>query len=124
QAEQHEFDDAVRQALQHSGFQAILREPRVLEVSRSGETGLVFCANVQRPGRDEATDVRVLLTALRLAEAGGFPGVLVISNLKYVSRPAYRFLEETTSSLRLVQRFELQRWVAWEVPLRDALVAA
>ncbi|MGW7605274.1 hypothetical protein [Streptomyces antimycoticus] len=122
--EQHEFDDAVRQALEGSGFQASLREPRVLQVSRDGATGLVFCANVQRPSLDERTDVRMLLTAQRMAKASGVRGVLVVSNLQYVSMPAYRLLQEATPSVRMVQRFALQRWVEWDMPLRNVLVSA
>ncbi|MFE5095957.1 hypothetical protein ACFRCI_37850 [Streptomyces sp. NPDC056638] len=121
-AEQDEFDDAIRQALERSGFQASSREPRTIEVTSDGETGLVFCANVQHPACDETTDVRVILTAQRLATANGLRGVVVISNLRYISRAANMLCEGTTPSVRLMQRFELQRWVEWGVPLRNVLV--
>lgn len=123
-ASQPEFDDAIRQALQRLGYQAQSREPRVLEVTRDGATGLVFCANIQRPKYDEANDVRMILTAQRLAKASGFDGVLIVSNLKYVSRPAHRLLQEAPPSVQMMQRFELQRWIEWGMPLRRGVVPA
>lgn len=122
--EQQEFDDAVRQALEHTGLQVSSRGPRILEVSRDGAKGLVFCANTQRPARDETTHIRMIIAAQRLARTGDLARVLVISNDKYISRPAHRLCEEDTPSVVLVQRFELQRWIEWGIPLRNWLVSA
>jgi hypothetical protein len=122
--EQQEFDGAVRQALEHAGLQVFPRGPRILEVSRDGEKGLVFCANTQRPAQDETTHIRMIIAAQRLARASDLDRVLVVSNVRYVSRPAYRLCEEETPSVVLVQRFELQRWIEWGIPLRNGLVSA
>ncbi|OIJ95439.1 hypothetical protein BIV24_09170 [Streptomyces colonosanans] len=122
--EQHEFNVTVLQALKRSGFQVHSRGPRVLEVSRDGGEGLVYCAHVQHPGHNETTDVRTMLTAQRLAETRGFPGVLLVTNLRYLSRPAYRLLQEWDDNFRIVQRFDLQQWLGWDVPLRSLLGSA
>nr|WP_172682184.1 hypothetical protein [Streptomyces violaceoruber] len=118
-----QFDLAVRQALEQSGFKTALRGPRTIEAAtRDGALGLIFCASVQNPAPDATTDVRAILTARRLAAALEL-GVLVISNLKFISRPANSLLNETTS-VRLVQRLQLQEWIEWGVPVQDVLVSA
>ncbi|MEU9061744.1 hypothetical protein AB0D13_23495 [Streptomyces sp. NPDC048430] len=114
-----EFDEAIRLALVRAGFQASARGPRAIGVTRDGETGVVFCASVQRPMRDESDGIRMMLRAQRLADGMGFDAVLVISNLRYISLPANRHIEESTPTVHLVQRFELQRWIEWGIPLES-----
>jgi hypothetical protein len=120
--EQSEFDDAVRNALEHEGFRVLVREPRVLEVNGPGNLhGLVFCANVQRPARDTETDVRMFLAAQRQARATGIDNLMIATNVRYVSRPALRLLD--ASDIRLVQRSQLQRWIEWGLPLLNGKAA-
>ncbi|MFE5199889.1 restriction endonuclease [Streptomyces sp. NPDC056601] len=118
---QEDFDDAIRQALENSGFQTSSREARVIDVTRGGGKGLVFCANVQNPASSDTTDVRAILTAQRLALSSSLAKVLVVTNQQYISRAADRLTVETSPSIRLIQRFELQQWVEWGMPLRDVL---
>ncbi|MEU8764602.1 restriction endonuclease [Streptomyces sp. NPDC048659] len=115
--DQQEFDRAIQDALERSGFHVTSNKPAVLEVSRETETGLVICANSRNPARDQKTDIERIVDAQRLAEERGASGVLVISNLRYVSHPAHRLLQDVKPKIRLVQRFGLQQWIEWGMPL-------
>lgn len=122
--EQDAFDDAIKQALERSGFQASWRQARVIEVTDDGEAGLVYCANVNRPAREDLTQVRAILTAQRLARQRDLRRVMVVTNQRFISRLANRLMDKTTPSVVLVQRFALQQWLEWGMPLRDVLAAA
>ncbi|GAA2418016.1 hypothetical protein GCM10010388_00950 [Streptomyces mauvecolor] len=117
--EQHEFDDAVRRAFESDGFHAASLNPRILEISRDGVTGLVFCDHVRFPAPDAQTDVRTIVTAQRLASERDDDSIVVISNLAYISRSANRHCADSSPAIELVQRPELQQWIEWGVPLRN-----
>ncbi|MFF2902422.1 hypothetical protein [Streptomyces sp. NPDC057966] len=118
---QDEFDDVIRETFERAGILTTRLGPRAIEITKNGTTGLAFCANVQNPGPHETIDVRMILTAQRLASADNFQALLVISNLRHASRVASRIIEDRTPSARLMQRHGLQRWVEWGMPLRSAL---
>lgn len=113
-----QFDEVIRQALRRSGFQTTDRGCRITEISRGTKKELVYSAHVQQPKHNEATDLRSMVRAQHVAEAEGFDDVWAITNLKFISTPAKRHIEETAPTVRLVQRPELQRWIQWEMPLR------
>ncbi|MFC8793363.1 hypothetical protein [Streptomyces cinereoruber] len=101
--EQAEFDLVIQGALERSGFQVTSSEPAVLEATDSaGGAGLVICLNSQNPARDEKTNVEQIAKAQRLAEEHGAVSVLLISNLRYLSHPAYRLLEGLKSKVHLI----------------------
>ncbi|MFI8164089.1 hypothetical protein ACIF6I_33405 [Streptomyces microflavus] len=114
-----QFDEVIREALERSGFRTKSCGPRLTEISREDETRLVYSDHVQDPKADETTDLRSMVRAQRAAEASGFDAVLTITNLKYISHPAQRHIENTAPTVHLVQRRELQRWVQWEMPLEN-----
>lgn len=113
-----QFDEVLRQALRRSGFQTTDRGCKITEISRGTKKELVYSAHVQKPKYRETTDLRSMVRAQHVAEAAGFDAVWAITNLKFISTPAKRHIEETAPTVRLVQRPELQRWIQWEMPLR------
>ncbi|WP_405785865.1 restriction endonuclease [Streptomyces sp. NBC_01367] len=121
QMTQQDFEQAVREATQRSGFEVVHYEPRMIEVKRGGSKGIIFCEHGRHPTRDEYTSIEQIVTAQRLASERGHSSVLVITNLRFVSHPAHRFMQGRHPKVQLVQRFELQRWIEWGVPL-DSLV--
>ncbi|MFD7096408.1 hypothetical protein [Streptomyces xanthophaeus] len=116
--QQDEFDAVIQRALERSGFQTLHREPRVIEVSRAGRKGLVYCANTQTPKTDEMVHLRDLVSVQRLATAGDFGIVLLVSNLPYMSRAALRFIDTMSCSVEHLDSFDLQQWIEWGMPLR------
>ncbi|MEU9418432.1 hypothetical protein [Streptomyces sp. NPDC048272] len=122
--QQDQFDAIVRAAMERSGFQALQRAPRVIEVFRDdAKWGLVYCAHTHNPGPEGKIDVRDLATAQRLATDGDFNGVLMVSNLQYISRAGLRYIPGMTCSVKRMHRFELQQWIEWNMPLRALKVA-
>ncbi|MFJ4858663.1 hypothetical protein [Streptomyces sp. NPDC088730] len=112
-----QFDEVIRQAFGRSGFQTTDLGCRITEISRGTEKALVYSAHVQQPEHKEITNLRSMVRAQRAAEAAGFDAVWAITNLKFISHPAHRHIEETVPAVHLIQRPELQRWIQWEMPL-------
>ncbi|MEU8672891.1 hypothetical protein AB0C71_39065 [Streptomyces anulatus] len=114
-----QFDEVIRKTFEHSGFRTKACGPRITEISRDDETRLVYSAHVQNPKVDESNDVRSMVRAQFAAEASGFDAVLTITNLKYISHPAHRYIRKTDPTVHLVQRNDLQKWIQWEMPLEN-----
>ncbi|MGW6857789.1 hypothetical protein [Streptomyces xanthophaeus] len=119
--QQDEFDAVIQRALERSGFLALHRSPRVIEVSRAGRKGLVYCANTQAPKPDGMVHLRDLVAAQRLATAGDFGTVLLVSNLPYISRAALRYIDTMSCSVEQLDSFDLQQWIEWGMPLRSVV---
>lgn len=119
--DQDAFDDAVQQKLEHSGFRVTSRQPKALLVTRKGKRGLVYCVTVPVAETDVPTQVREIAAAQRLAKSQDLSVVLVVTNQRFISRPAEKYRAEANPSVLLMQRTELQRWIEWGMPLREAL---
>ncbi|MER5747165.1 restriction endonuclease [Streptomyces sp. NPDC002225] len=122
--DRQEFDRVIEDALERSGFKVTFNGPAVLEVSRGTGTGLVICANSQNPDCDQKIDVEQVVNVQRLAEEREVGTVLLVSNLRYFSHPAYRLLQELKPDITGIQRFELQRWIEWGMPLSTVVGSA
>ncbi|GLW03839.1 hypothetical protein Slala05_74690 [Streptomyces lavendulae subsp. lavendulae] len=114
---QYEFDALIQRQLEASGFQTLHRAPRVIEIVRSGQRGLVYCANAQDPGRGGMIHLRHVVAARRLLEDDDFSSLLLIGNQPYVSRAALRHMESMPCALHHIDRYELQQWIEWGTPV-------
>ncbi|MFJ6054705.1 hypothetical protein [Streptomyces sp. NPDC092307] len=96
--------------------------PNALEVVREGVKDLVFYDHVKHPRQGQSTGIKAVSTAQRLAAERGYTSVLMVSNPRFISQPAYRLSERRRPVVGMIQRFDLQRWIEWAESY-DELVA-
>ncbi|MFJ3638026.1 hypothetical protein [Streptomyces sp. NPDC090112] len=119
-----EFRWFTQQALEREGFTCMQAGAQVLEVTRGGIKGIVFCDHIRQPPQDRMTDIEAVSTAQSLAAARGYDSVLMVSNLRFISQPAHRLSESRKPEIEMIQRFDLERWIEWGLPFNELEVWA